>query len=94
MSYWVALPGPCVVAGTPPTWRQPCPRGPLPRLQRPSRPYNIVYPSVRHPAGAAVAAFWPDMAGIPVPGRHLCYRWDGRRMDAWLVYGGADWRPR
>ena len=55
---------------------------------------GIVYPSVRHPAGAAVAAFWPDVAGIPVPGRHLCYRWDGRRMDAWLVYGGADWRPR
>jgi hypothetical protein len=55
---------------------------------------GIVYPSVRHPAGAAVAAFWPDVAGLPVPGRHLCYRWDGRRMDAWLVYGGADWRPR
>ena len=55
---------------------------------------GIVYPSVRHPAGAAVAAFWPDVAGLPVPGRHLCCRWDGRRVDAWLVYGEADWRPR
>ena len=37
---------------------------------------GFIYPSVRHvayPAGAAVAAFWPDVAGLPVPGRHLCY---------------------
>ena len=53
---------------------------------------GIVYPSVRHPAGEAVAAFWPDVAGTPVPGRHLCYRWDGRRADAWLVYGEDNWR--
>ena len=63
-------------------------------LRRDHASNGIVYPSVRHSAGAAVAAFWPDVAGIPVPGRHLCYRWDGRRMDAWLVYGEADWRPR
>ena len=63
-------------------------------LRRDHAGNGIVYPSVRHSAGAAVAAFWPDVAGIPVPGRHLCYRWDGRRMDAWLVYGEADWRPR
>ena len=58
---------------------------------------GLVYPSVRytpHSGGAAMAAFWPDVAGLPVPGRHLCYRWDGRRVDAWLVYGEADWRPR
>ncbi len=63
-------------------------------LRRNHASHGIVYPSVRHPAGAAVAAFWPDVAGLPVPGRHLCYRWDGRRVDAWLVYGEADWRPR
>lgn len=54
---------------------------------------GIVYPSVRYPGGEAVAAFWPDVAGIPVQARHLCYRWDGRRVDAWLVYGEENWRP-
>lgn len=54
---------------------------------------GIVYPSVRYPCGEAVAAFWPDVVGMPVPNRHVCYRWDGRRVDAWLVYGEEDWRP-
>ena len=44
---------------------------------------GVVYPSVRE----AVAAFWPDVVGIPVEGRRPRYRWDGRRVDAWLVYG-------
>ncbi len=53
---------------------------------------GLVYPSVRWPGGEAVAAFWPDVVGIPVPGRLLCYRWDGRRVNAWLVYGEENWR--
>lgn len=53
---------------------------------------GIVYPSVRYPAGEAVAAFWPDVIDIPVQGRHLCYRWDGSRADAWLVYGEENWQ--
>ena len=53
---------------------------------------GVVYPSVHYPRGAAVAAFWPDVVGIPVQARHLCYRWDGRRVDAWLVYGEENWR--
>ena len=53
---------------------------------------GIVYPTVRYPVGEAVAAFWPDVVGIPVQGRHLCYRWDGRRAEAWLVYGEEHWR--
>ena len=52
---------------------------------------GVVYPSVRYPTGQAVAVFWPDVAGIPVAGRHLCYRWNGRRADAWLVYGEDGW---
>lgn len=24
---------------------------------------------------------------------HLCYRWNGHRADAWLVYGEEQWRP-
>ncbi len=54
---------------------------------------GIVYPSVRYTGGEAVSAFWPDVAGIPLQGRHLCYRWDGRRADAWLVYGEENWQP-
>lgn len=54
---------------------------------------GVVYPSVRYPGGQAVAVFWPDVAGIPVAGRHLCYRWNGHRADAWLVYGEEQWRP-
>ena len=53
---------------------------------------GIVYPSVRCSAGDAVAAFWPDVVGIPVQGRHVCYRWDGSRVDAWLVYGEENWQ--
>lgn len=33
------------------------------------------------------------VVGIPVQGRHVCYRWDGSRVDSWLVYGEEDWRP-
>ncbi len=53
---------------------------------------DIVWPSVRHPGGEAIAAFWPDVVGIPVQGRHLCYRWDGNRADAWLTYGEENWQ--
>lgn len=53
---------------------------------------GLVYPSARCPAGDAVATFWPGVIGIPVQGRHVCYRWDGNRVDAWLVYGEEDWR--
>ena len=54
---------------------------------------GIVYPSVRYAGGEAVGTFWPDVSGIPVARRHLCYRWNGRRADAWLVYGEDDWQP-
>ena len=54
---------------------------------------GIVYLSVRHRAGQTFAAFWPDVVTIPVQGRHLCYRWNGTRADAWLIYGEDAWRP-
>ena len=53
---------------------------------------GIVYPSVRYPAGDAVAAFWPDTVGIPAQGRHFRYSWTGERVDRYLVYGEDDWR--
>jgi len=42
---------------------------------------GLVYPSVRCPGGDCLAAFWPDVVGIPTPGRHLAYHWDGTRVD-------------
>lgn len=38
---------------------------------------GIVYQSVRYPDGLAIAAFWPDVIGIPVQGQHFSYYWDG-----------------
>ena len=54
---------------------------------------GIVYPNVRYPAGEAIAAFWPDVISIPTQARHLCYRWNGAQVDAYLVYGAEDWTP-
>jgi len=42
---------------------------------------GIVYPSVRDEDGECVAAFWPDVVGNPVQGRHLAYHFDGDRID-------------
>ncbi|MFC3231293.1 RES family NAD+ phosphorylase [Marinibaculum pumilum] len=42
---------------------------------------GVVYPSVRWPAGSCVAAFWPDVVGIPRPARHFAYHWDGQSVD-------------
>lgn len=53
---------------------------------------GIVYPSVRWPAGQAVAAFWPNVLQLPVrQGRHLLYRWDGQAITHYLVYGEDRW---
>lgn len=53
------------------------------RLGRSLRAQNadgIVYPSVRHPDGDCIAAFWPDVVTIPVQGRHLSYYWSGEAV--------------
>lgn len=42
---------------------------------------GLVYPSVRDPDGEAIAAFWPDVVGVPVQARHLAYHFDGERID-------------
>lgn len=47
---------------------------------------GLVYPSVRHPRGQCIAAFWPDVVAIPVQDRHVQMTWDGRRMAGWLEY--------
>jgi RES domain-containing protein len=63
------------------------------RLRDQERSDGIVYPSVRAPGGVALAVFWPDCVSIPTQARHLAYRWDGQRCDAYFVYGEERWHP-
>ena len=53
----------------------------LARRLRAAGANGLVYPSVRYPDGDAIAAFWPDVVGIPIQGRHLAYHWNGTRVD-------------
>jgi hypothetical protein len=42
---------------------------------------GIVYPSVRNAGSDCFAAFYPDVAGLPVQGRHFSYHFNGTRID-------------
>ena len=42
---------------------------------------GIIYPSVRHTGGECLAAFWPDVIGLPVQADHWDYHWNGERID-------------
>ncbi len=52
---------------------------------------GIVYPSVRDDGGACIAAFWPDVVGLPMQERHLQYEWDGKRFSRWFDYKEERW---
>jgi RES domain-containing protein len=53
---------------------------------------GVIYPSVRHPAGMALALFWPDCVEPPViQARQFRYGWDGTRMHRYLVHGTRAW---
>ncbi len=54
---------------------------------------GIVFQSVRDPEGEAIAAFWPDVVGLPKQGRHLAYHFDGEKVDLVRDEAGGDvWR--
>lgn len=67
----------------------------LARTLRAGGSNGVVYPSVRQAGGQCVAAFYPDVVGIPAQGRHLSYYWDGERVSriqdltSGTVYGVA-----
>ena len=42
---------------------------------------GIVYPSVRHPDGTCIAAFWPDVVSAARQADHYRYHWDGAVID-------------
>jgi hypothetical protein len=52
---------------------------------------GITYPSVRDAGGHCVAAFWPNVFGIPVQERHLQYDWDGERVARYFDYSSEEW---
>lgn len=54
---------------------------------------GIVYPSVRHLGGRCLAAFRPSVVGLPVPGKHLQFHWDGRRVGRYFDYQAGGWHP-
>lgn len=54
---------------------------------------GIVYPSVRYPAGQAVALLYPDLVKLPVTqAQTLQYHWDSKRMTRYFVMGESEWR--
>jgi hypothetical protein len=46
---------------------------------------------VRDEGGSCIAAFWPDVAGVPVQERHLQYEWDGAHFSRWFDYKEERW---
>lgn len=52
---------------------------------------GFVYPSVRRHGGECIAAFWPDVVGVPVQERHLQYEWDGTRVRRYFDYSIERW---
>lgn len=54
---------------------------------------GLFYPSVRDAAGRCVAAFWPDVVGIPVEERYLRYEWNGARVSRYFDYSTNTWVP-
>lgn len=52
---------------------------------------GIYYPSVRHSGGRCIAAFWPNVVGIPIQERHLQYDWDGKSVTRYFDFGSEEW---
>ncbi len=65
---------------------------PFGAMMRASGSNGLVYPSVRNPNGACIAAFRPRIVGIPVQTTHLKYHWDGSRVARYFDYGREEWR--
>ena len=52
---------------------------------------GLIYQSVRHAGGRCIAAFWPDVVGIPIQERHLQYEWDGEKVARYFDYKRESW---
>jgi hypothetical protein len=58
------------------------------RARRAADADGIVYPSVRHPGGECIAAFFPDVVTPPDQGDHFRYHWDGESVGYVRKVGG------
>jgi hypothetical protein len=65
----------------------------LARSLREQHSNGLVYPSVRHRSGHCIAAFWPDVVGIPRQERHLQYEWNGETVTRYFDYSLSEWFP-
>lgn len=65
----------------------------LARSLRDRKSNGLLYPSVRHREGCCVAAFWPDVVGIPSQERHLQYEWNGQSVTRYFDYSRSEWLP-
>lgn len=63
----------------------------LGRARRQAGSDGLVYPSVRHRGGRCIAAFWPDVIGVPVQERHLQYEWNGAAMTRYFDFQREAW---
>lgn len=52
---------------------------------------GLHYRSVRHPSGYCLAAFRPNVVGIPRQERHLEYDWDGHKVRRYFDYQDGVW---
>ena len=64
---------------------------PFGAFRRTNNSDGLVYPSVRHVGGRCIAAFWPNVVGIPVQERHLQYEWDGTRVRRYFDFKDEAW---
>lgn len=59
-------------------------------LKQSENPWGLVYNSVRHIGGECIAAFRPPAISIPRQSEHLCYAWDGSKIDKIYRYSEID----
>jgi hypothetical protein len=64
----------------------------LGRQLRESGSNGVVYPSVRHPKGECIGAFWPDIVKVPMQTKHVMLKWDGERITSWFDYETDKWK--
>jgi RES domain len=64
---------------------------PFGQKRREAGSHGIVYPSVRHPGGRCLGAFWPDVVDIPLQERHLQFEWDGKRVRRYFDFSSETW---
>jgi len=64
---------------------------PFAAARRAANSDGLVYSSVRHDGGQCIAAFWPNVVGIPIQERHLQYEWDGLRVGRYFDFRDGGW---